>query len=221
MNMQWSKRVLALSALLSMASVIGAVVYSRTFQQQPKVYQPALVKEAPPVISNIEGLQITEVRLTNQGTAQAAIEIDVTNNRDSAVMSLDFIWRHKQDSGGIAIDGLLEEDNPRVVIPPHTLKTFTWYLGEIPQGQTLLLGSAIFADGKEEGDQRSRRALERIEFSTSSRKSLKRSTEVSNENLDHCFVDRFVLILDNSYRFSTLRQHLDNTSTYIRADTRH
>ena len=156
MKVQWNRRVLALSVLLSLASVIGAVVvYSRTFQQVTKVYQPALVKEAPPVVSSIEGLQITEVRLVNQGTAQAAIEIDVTNNRDSAVMGLDFIWRHKRDSGGLAIDGLLEEDNPRVVIPPYTLKTFTWYLGEIPQGKTVFLASAIFADGKEEGDHRS------------------------------------------------------------------
>jgi hypothetical protein len=70
-------------------------------------------------------------------------------------MGLDFIWRHNQISGGNAIDGLLEEGNPRVVIPPHTLKTFTVFLGEIPQDETVFLGSAIFADGKEEGDQRS------------------------------------------------------------------
>lgn len=155
MKIQSNKRVLALTVLLCMASVAGAVVYSRNFQQQPKVYQPALVKEAPPVASSIEGLQITAVRLVNQGTAQAAIEIDVTNNRDSAVMSLDFIWRHDRDTGGVDIDGLLEEDNPQVVISPHTLKTFTLSLGEIPQGKTVFLASAIFADGKEEGDQRS------------------------------------------------------------------
>jgi hypothetical protein len=54
-----------------MASVVGGVVYSRGFQQEPKVCWPALVKEAPSVVSNIEGLQITEVRLVNRGTAQA------------------------------------------------------------------------------------------------------------------------------------------------------
>lgn len=153
MKIKWNKRVLALSLLLSIGSVIGAIAYSRV--QQRRSYQPALVTEPPRVVSSIEGLQITEVRLVNQGTAQAAIEIDVTNNRDSAVMSIDFIWRHKEDSGGIALDGLMEEGNPRIVIPPHTLKTFTWFLGEIRQGETLHLGSAIFADGKEEGDARS------------------------------------------------------------------
>jgi len=155
MKIQSNKRVLALAVLLSMASVVGGVVYSRSFQQQTKVSRPAQVKEPPHVVSNIQGLQITDVKLMNQGTAHAAIEIQVTNNRDSSVMGLDFIWHHNQDSGGIAIDGLLEEGNPRIVIPPHTLKTFTLSLGEIPQDQTVFLGSAIFSDGKEEGDKRS------------------------------------------------------------------
>ena len=101
----------------------GGVAYSRGFQQEPKISWPASVKEAPRVVSNIQGLQITEVRLVNQGTAQAAIQIDVTNNRDSAVMGLDFIWRYQQYTGGNAMDGLLEDGNPRVIIPPHTLKT--------------------------------------------------------------------------------------------------
>ena len=171
-----NKRILALSVLLSMASVVGGVVYSRGFQQERKVPWPALLKEAPPVISNIGGLQITEFTLVNQATAQAAIKIDVTNNRDSAVMALDFIWRDNQVSGGNAIDGLLEEGNPRVVIPPHTLKTFTVFLAEVPENQTVFLGSAIFADGKEEGDQRSLAGIrqDRIQY------QLKKKTDKKN-----------------------------------------
>jgi len=64
-----------------MASVVGGVVYSRGFQQEPKVSWPALLKEAPPVVSNIDRLQITEVGLVNQGTAQAAIQIDAVFSR--------------------------------------------------------------------------------------------------------------------------------------------
>src|SRR5690348_6751458 len=106
MKKQPNIRVLALAVSLSMASVVGGVVYSRSFQQDTKVSRPAQVTEAPHVVSSIQGLQITDVRLVNHGTPQAAIEIDVTNNRESSVMGLDFIWRHNQDSGGIAIDGL-------------------------------------------------------------------------------------------------------------------
>src|SRR5687767_14378582 len=99
MKIRWNKGVLALSALLSIASVIGAVAYSRTFQQKPKMfYDPPKVSEAPLVVSQIQGLQITEVRLVNQGTVAASLEIDVTNHRDSAVMSLDIISRNKDTS---------------------------------------------------------------------------------------------------------------------------
>ena len=157
MTRKWNQALLALVVLASITSLIGAVVYSRNIKQEPspKFHQPATVRDVPIVVSKIKDLQITGVSLLNQGAAAAAVAIDVTNNRDSAVMSLDFIWRHKGDSGGIAMDGLSEEGNPRVVIPPHTLQTFTWSLGEIPKGETLFLAAAIFADGKEEGDQRS------------------------------------------------------------------
>jgi hypothetical protein len=107
------------------------------------------------VVSTIQGLRVIEVRLVNQGTLQAAIEIEVTNDRDLAVMGLDFIWRHGSDSGGIAIDGLLEEDNPRTVIPAHGTENFEWELSGILEGETVFLAAAIFEDGMEVGDRQS------------------------------------------------------------------
>lgn len=155
MKARWNKVILAMTVLLSIASVIGAVAYSRSFQQKPKTfYDPPRVTETPVVVSQIQGLQITEVRLVNQGTTAASIEIDVTNQRDSAVMSLDIVSRNKETSGGIAMDGLLEEDNPQRVIPAHSLKTFTLGLGEV-LGEPVFLAAAIFEDGKEEGERRS------------------------------------------------------------------
>lgn len=168
MKIRWNKSLIVLVVLLCIASVIGAVAYSNTFQQKRTYYDPAAVTEPPLVISQVQGLQITEVRLVNQGTPWAAIEIDVTNNRDAAVMSIDFIARNKHSSGGIAMDGLLEEHSPRIIIPPHTLRTFTWHLGEII-GEPAFLAAAIFADGKEEGDQgsldglRKRRSARQLE----------------------------------------------------------
>jgi len=105
-------------------------------------------------MSKVKGLEINGVRLLNQGTPQASVAIDVINNRDSAVMCIDFASGQKEYSA-LGIDGLLDENNPRVVIPSHTLQTFTWSLGEIMKGHTIFLASAIFADGKEEGDKRS------------------------------------------------------------------
>ena len=79
------------------------------------------------------------------------LDIDVTNKRDEDVMALDFIAGTNTYSG-LAMDGLLEENAPRVIIPRQSLKTFTWHLGSIMEGETIYIAAAIFSDGMEEGD---------------------------------------------------------------------
>lgn len=43
-------------------------------------------------------------------------------SRFEAVVALDFI-AGRSNYSGLRIDGLLQEDNPLVIIPPHSLKT--------------------------------------------------------------------------------------------------
>jgi len=150
-----------------LSTAIAAGIYSRTSKSQkkstdhPRTYEAAKVTDLPTVISGIKGLEITSVSLVNQGTPEAALNIDVTNKRNEDVMALDFI-AGKNTYSGLRMDGLLEEGNPRVVIPRHSLKTFTWSLGTILEGQTISLAAAVFSDGKEEGE---RWALEGIKKS--------------------------------------------------------
>ena len=156
---QTLKRLVLISTLLLLSSVIVVGVYTRASSQKkqndhPRTYEAAKVTAAPEVRSTIKGLDISGVSLINQGTPQAAVVIDVTNQRDESVMALDFV-AGKNTYSGLGIDGLLQEDSPVIIIPPHTLKTFTWFLGEIMEGQTVFLAAAVFANGKEEGDKRS------------------------------------------------------------------
>ena len=153
------RRLLLLITFVVLSLAIAAGVYTRTSESQKKTkgygrtYDAARVSAAPQVVSNIDRLEISGVSLINEGTADAALNIEVTNKRNEAVMALDFI-AGSSDYSGMAIDGLLEEDAPRVIIPPHSLKTFTWNFGAILEGETVVLAAAIFADGKEEGDKR-------------------------------------------------------------------
>jgi hypothetical protein len=159
-NSQTLRRLIFLSTLFVLSSVIAAGVYTRASSQKkqkdpPPPYDASKVTAAPEVRSKVKVLDISGVTLNNQGTAIAAITIDVTNSRDEAVMVLDFT-AGKDNYSGLGIDGLLmEEEGPLVIIPPHTLKTFTWSLGEIMGREPVILASAVFADGKEEGDKRS------------------------------------------------------------------
>lgn len=157
------RRVLLISTSLVLLIVIVAGVYTQASKSQKKqtkqtnyghTYDPASVTVAPDVKSDIKGLEISGVTLINQGTPAAAIAIDVTNQRDEAVMALDFI-SCKGDRSGMAMDGLLEEGSPLVIIPPHSLRTFNWGVGGILEGTPVVLAAAVFSDGKEEGDKTS------------------------------------------------------------------
>lgn len=159
MNSPTVRRLVLLATLLVVFSVITVGIYSRASRSQkkskehPRTYEAEKVTTLPKVISDVEGLEISNVGLINQGTPQSALTIDVTNKRNESVMALDFI-AGKTDYSGLRIDGLLQEENPLVIIPPHTLRTFNWGLGAILEGQTVTLAAAVFADGKEEGHKR-------------------------------------------------------------------
>lgn len=164
MNSQTFRRLFLVLTLLVFSSAIAAGLYSRASKSQKRskaqsrTYEASTVTNVPQVVSRVEGLEISSVNLINQGTSEAALRIDVTNKRNDAVMALDFI-AGQTDYSGLRIDGLLEEQHPLVIIPPHTLQSFTWSLGAIIEGQTVTLAAAVFADGKQEGD---RRALDGI-----------------------------------------------------------
>jgi hypothetical protein len=138
------------------------IAYTRTQKKQKdsvRTYEAAKVTAAPQVVSRVKDLEISGVTLIDEGTPQAALAIDVINHRDEAVMALDFLAGGAGTTSGLGVDGLLQEDNPLVIVPPHSLKTFNWSLGEILEGGTIRLAAAIFADGREEGEKRSLKGI--------------------------------------------------------------
>jgi hypothetical protein len=221
------RRLVLLTVILALSSVIAAGIYTRASRPQKQqrdcthTYDAAKATEPPQVISIVKGLEITGVRLINQGTVAASVVIDVTNNRDEAVMAVDFI-SGKDDRGGILMDGLLEEDNPQAIIPPHSLQTFTWGLGEIIEGTPATLASAVFSDGKEEGDKQSLHGMKigRLQYQQQQRER-KLRPEVRNERKTHHCIrgHRFHYWSCNRHR-RPLWQHLGSTSADIRAHSR-
>ena len=156
-------RLIFLSALLVFTLVLAASVYTKTSQTQkqskdpsPRAWEVEKVTAAPEVKSAVKDLEISSVRLVNEGTPTVQIFIDVTNHRDTDVMAVDFVCGiGKSTSGGIAMDGLYDEDNPRVIIPHNSLKTFEFFLNSFMEGEPIYLAVATFSDGKEEGEPRS------------------------------------------------------------------
>jgi len=156
------RKVILISTLLLLSSVLAAGVYTQTSKTQknkkdePRAWAVEKVTAAPEVKSAVKGLEISAVRLSNAGTPTVQIVIDVINHRDEDVMAVDFVTGiGKSTSGGLAMDGLYDEDNPRVIIPRHSLKTFEFFLNSFLEGEPIFLAVATFSDGKEEGEPRS------------------------------------------------------------------
>jgi len=159
MKKSWIKISLFLCMGLAVASAmaIGGFRKNQPTQdksQEPRTYKPEHVTIPPYVQSKIKNLEIVKVILINQGSTAAGLAIDVMNNRDQAVVALDFVSGDATFTG-LRIDGLLQEGKQLVVIPPHSSKTFKWGLGEVIENETVFLAAAVFADGAEEGDKRS------------------------------------------------------------------
>lgn len=154
------QRMLFTFAMLLAASAISLGVFSKV-RQEPKSERRGIPLKAehvatlPPVSSKVKDLQVTGATLLDQGTPQAAIALDIINNSDHAVTSLELVSGDADDWSGLGIDGFEDPDKPQVAIPPHSLKTFKWFLGEVLEGYPIVISAAIFADGSEDGDRRS------------------------------------------------------------------
>jgi hypothetical protein len=146
--------------MLLALSVVSLGVLSK-IKQEPKhqsrvvALKPERVTTLPAVFSKVKELKVAGVTLLNQGTPQAAVAIDVINNSDDAVISLEFTTGDANDWSGLGIDGFEDPDNPQVAIPTHSLKTFTWFLGEVLEGYPIVISGASFANGTDDGDSRS------------------------------------------------------------------
>lgn len=148
------------AAVLLTASAVSLGVFSK-MRQEPKQLRRAIALRAervttlPAVLSKVKDLQVAGATLLNQGTPDAAVAIDIINNSDQPVISLEIMAGDANDWSSLGIDGLEDPDKPQVAIPPHSLKTFTWYLGEVLEGYPIVVTGARFADGSEDGEARS------------------------------------------------------------------
>lgn len=154
-------------AILLTASVVSLGVFSK-IRQDPKQKKGATALKAesvttlPAVFSKVKDLEVAGATLLNRGTPQAAVAIDIINNSDQPVISLEIIAGDDNDWSGLGIDGLEDPDKPQVAIPPHSLKTFKWFLGEVLEGYPIVISGAGFANGTEDGDARSLRIMHKV-----------------------------------------------------------
>jgi len=145
--------------LLIAASCIGAGVLSAK-RQQPKKQWPKepRVTSMPHIFSKIKSLEVVDAWIGNPETEAAGVWIEIRNNSDKDVMMVDIVC----GEGGITRNGLTDEQNPIVVIKPHETTKMFMNFGEMTFGAPLVISGVTYADGTEEGDEASLRAMHRV-----------------------------------------------------------
>jgi hypothetical protein len=156
------RTVFLLSSILFLASVVYAGFYSKTFtgmkaqdpvqkNQGPTTYKAEEVTVPPIVHSKIKALEIAGVRLKDQGKPSATVEVDVLNKSDQALVALSLSAGPEDETPSITMDAWADANRPTDGLKPNTVITLRWNLSAITEGYPIVISSAIFADGREEG----------------------------------------------------------------------
>jgi hypothetical protein len=150
------RALLFMLGLLGVSCVVSVAVLSARRQsqsQQPKDW----LRSIPKVESKVKNLQIINPRIVRADTVAPGVEFEVLNNSDKAVMAIEISC----GQGGIAKDGLEDEENPTVIITPYgTLRAEM--SGELEPDKALVITAAVFDDGKEEGVRSSLELMHKI-----------------------------------------------------------
>lgn len=101
--------------------------------------------------SKIKTLEIAGVRLKDQGKPSATVEIDVLNKDEQTLVALSLSAGPEDETPGISIDAMMDANRPTEGIKPNAVGTLRWNLSAIAEGYPIVISSAIFADGREEG----------------------------------------------------------------------
>jgi hypothetical protein len=113
------------------------------------------VTELPLVISHVPKLEIVSATVRDPGTPAATALVEIRNNSDLAVMTVEISTKSPKDGGdrsAFYIDGLEDPENVGVIIPPKGTKTLEMALTNMIPDAPLVVSAAFFADGTEEGD---------------------------------------------------------------------
>ena len=109
----------------------------------------------PSVFSKVKNLEVVRAWIEGAGTPAVSAAVEIRNNSDKAVMAVDLVC----GEGGITRNGLTDEEHPVVVIQPHGTTTVEMGFGEMTFGAPLVISAVTYADGTEEGEEASLKAM--------------------------------------------------------------
>lgn len=151
------RRIISRVVLIVCGIGIGSLLAFTAFSNKPQS-QRRVVTTTPPIFSKVKSIEIVGTKVINEGTPAAGVSVEVRNNSDKAVMAIDLVC----GDGAVTKNGLTDEQNPIVVIPPYGSTTIEMSFTEMSVDAPLVIGAVTYADGTEEGDAKSLRAMHKL-----------------------------------------------------------
>lgn len=145
------------AAMAVTALVVSVVVFSAKRQEPKQLHPKDWLSSIPRVMSKVKDLEIINARIVRAGSDAPGVAFEIRNNSNRAVMAVDITC----GQAGISQDGLEDEDNPTVLIEPYATRTEEMN-DELTRDAPIVISSATFQDGTEEGDEASVKLMQKL-----------------------------------------------------------
>lgn len=149
------KWFLLLASTLITASIVTAAVFSVRRQKAQSPPEQPRVNHMPPVFSKVKDLEIVRTSIIDPGSPGAGVAVEIKNNSNKDALAVDLVC----GEGGITRNGLHDEEHPIVVVKAHETMTIRMSFSEMTFGAPLVVSAVTWADGSEEGDEKSLRLM--------------------------------------------------------------
>jgi hypothetical protein len=134
-------------AVLIVPTAISIVVVRQSAKVRQQETKPD-VHVLPQVTSIVKDLEVVNATLLDEKKEPAGVAVEILNNSDLAVTSVTL----SSGENGITANGLVDEDNPIVIIKPHGTYTMRMSFGTMMANFPLVINGVTFSDGSEDGD---------------------------------------------------------------------
>jgi len=146
-------RLFLIVVAISLGSLLAFVAFSKKVDPQRM-----MVTTIPPVLSKIKSVEVVGTKVINAGTPAAGVSVEIRNNSSKAITAVDLVC----GDGAVTKNGLTDEQNPLVVVEPYNTTTLEMSFSEMTPDAPLVISAVTYADGTEEGDQKSLAIMHKI-----------------------------------------------------------
>ena len=175
------RRAVFVAVVILITACLSLGVYSARKQQPTTHQQNRPTKEwlfsIPAVQSKVKDLEIVNVRIVRSNTDAPGVAFDILNKGGRQVMAIEISC----GNGAISQDGLEDEDHPKVIIEPYGTLSAEM-TGELTPGAPIVVASATFQDGKEEGDATSLEFMREVRKTKRAQRAAEKKAQFAERN---------------------------------------